>query len=112
MELINSDLINWPELFVKHKYIIVNYQPEVDCKGCKEINDLFHQLSKDQQYEEVKFLWLDSRNNPIAEQFISKTQTAFIADFKEGFLVECNNISTEEQLREMLERLFTFKFKL
>jgi thioredoxin 1 len=112
MEIINSDEIKWPELFLQNEFIVVNYQPELNCPGCKEINALFHQLSNDDEFKKVKFLWVDSRNNPVAEQFIKKTQTPFIAVFKEGFLVECDNISDEKGLRDMIRRLFEFKFKL
>jgi thiol-disulfide isomerase/thioredoxin len=112
MEIINSDEIKWPELFLNNEFIVVNYQPSLDCPGCAEMNTLFEKLSLDQTYNRVKFLWVDSRNNPIAEQFIKKKQTPFIAVFKEGFLVECDNISEEKGLRDMLDRLFAFKFKL
>ena len=76
------------------------------------MNDLFQDLAQHADFENVKFLWVDSRNNPIAEQFIAKRQTPFIAVFKEGFLVECDNVSDEKGLRDMLQRLFEFKFKL
>lgn len=112
MEIINSDKIDWPNLFLDNEFIVVNYQPQVDCKGCQEMNDLFQKLSDTSEFEKVKFLWVDSRNNPIAEQFIKKKQEPFIAVFKEGFLVECDTISEEKNLRDMLNRLFAFKFKL
>jgi thiol-disulfide isomerase/thioredoxin len=112
MKIISSDEIDWSELFLKNKFIVVNYQPQSDCKGCKEMNHLFQELSKHEDFENVKFLWVDSRHNPVAEQFIAKKQTPFIAVFKEGFLVECDNISDEQDLRDMLARLFAFKFKL
>ena len=112
MKIINSDKIDWAKLFLDHEFIVVNYQPEENCKGCREINDLFQDLSETKEFEKVKFLWVDSRNNPVAEQFIKKRQVPFIAVFKEGFLVECDNISDEKGLRDMLNRLFEFKFKL
>ena len=112
MEITNSDKIDWPELFLENKFIVVNYQPQIDCKGCKEMNDLFQDLAQHSDFEKVKFLWVDSRHNPIAEQFIAKRQTPFIAVFKEGFLVECDNVSDEKGLRDMLQRLFAFKFRL
>ncbi|MBC7695761.1 MAG: hypothetical protein H7141_09975 [Burkholderiales bacterium] len=112
MKITNSDKIDWPNLFLENKFIVVNYQPEITCKGCKEMNDLFQKLDKTDEYKNVKFLWIDSRNNPIAEQFIKKRQAPFIAVFKEGFLVECDNVSEEKGLRDMLDRLFAFKFKL
>jgi thiol-disulfide isomerase/thioredoxin len=112
MEIINSDKIEWPKLFLENEFIVVNYQPQMDCKGCKEINDLFQKLSDEKEFKNVKFLWIDSRNNPVAEQFIKKKQVPFIAVFKEGFLVECDNISDEKGLRDLLRRLFSFKFKL
>ena len=112
MEITNSDKIDWPNLFLENKFIVINYQPEIDCKGCKEMNALFEKLSADQEFKMVKFLWVDSRNNPIAEQFIKKKQEPFIAVFKEGFLVQCDNISEEKDLRDMLNNLFEFKFKL
>ena len=112
LEIISSDDIDWKNLFLENQFIVINYQPQLDCKGCKEMNDLFQELSGHKDFRQVKFLWVDSRNNPIAEQFIAKTQTPFIAVFKEGFLVECDNISDEKGLRAMLHRLFEFKFKL
>jgi thiol-disulfide isomerase/thioredoxin len=112
MEIINSDEIVWSELFLNNEFIVVNYQPQEDCPGCREMNILFQNLSEHKDFKKVKFLWVDSRNNPVAEKFIKKRQTPFIAVFKEGFLVECNNVSDEKGLRAMLERLFEFKFKL
>jgi thiol-disulfide isomerase/thioredoxin len=112
MEIINSDDINWRKVFLENEFIVVNYQPELNCPGCREMNDLFQKLSSHKDFGKVKFLWVDSRNNPIAEQFIKKKQIPFIAAFKEGFLVECNNVADEKGLREMLKRLFAFKFKL
>jgi hypothetical protein len=112
MKIVNSDRVDWAKLFLDNEFIVVNYQPRADCEGCAEINDLFQELSETREFEKVKFLWVDSRNNPIAEQFIEKKQVPFIAVFKEGFLVECDNISDEKSLRDMLNRLFAFKFKL
>ena len=112
IQIINSDEIEWPELFLKNEFIVVNYQPQTECPGCKEIADLFQKLSQDSGFSDVKFLWVDSRNNPIAEQFIAKKQAPFIATFKQGFLVECNIVSTEKALRDILHRLFVFEFKL
>jgi len=112
LKIINSDEIDWSKLFLENEFIAVNYQPELDCPGCREVNGLFQRFSEDVEFKKVRFLWVDSRNNPIAEQFIQKKQLPFIAVFKEGFLVECDNISQEDHLRNMLNRLFTFKFKL
>jgi thioredoxin 1 len=112
LEIISSDDIDWKELFLENQFIVINYQPQLDCKGCKEMNDLFQELSVHDDFRHVRFLWVDSRNNPVAEQFIAKRQTPFIAAFKEGFLVECDSIYDEEGLRAMLKRLFSFKFKL
>jgi hypothetical protein len=112
MEILNSDQVDWPNLFLENDYIVVNYQPEIDCPGCKEMNFFFEDFARKHLYKNIKFLWIDSRNNPVAEQFIKKRQMPFIAAFKSGFLVECDNISTEKGLRGMIERLFAFKFKL
>jgi thioredoxin 1 len=112
LEIISSDDIDWKKLFLENEFIVINYQPQLDCKGCREMNNLFQELSLHKDFQDVKFLWVDSRNNPVAEQFIAKTQSPFIAVFKEGFLVECDNIHDEQGLRSMLQRLFEFKFKL
>lgn len=110
MHIINSDKIDWQKVFLENEYIIVNYQPFSDCKKCDEINELFQRLDED--YKNVRFLWVDSRSNPMAEQFIKKTQAPFMAAFKEGFLVECRVVSTESELNKMIDRLFAFKIKL
>lgn len=110
MQIISSDKIDWSKVFKENKLIVVNYQPSCDCRGCAEVNELFQRIDK--EYPDVKFLWVDSRNNPVAEQFIRKTQTAFMAAFKNGFLVECNTISSDAELRGLIKRLYAFKFKL
>lgn len=112
LEIINSDKIDWAQLFLENEFIVVNYQAQADCVGCKEMTELFQKLSETDEFKKVKFLWVDSRNNPIAEQFIKKRQVPFIAVFKEGFLVECDNVSNEKELRAMLNRLFAHTFKL
>jgi hypothetical protein len=76
------------------------------------MTDLFQTLSNHSDFKKVKFLWVDSRQNPVAEQFIKKKQVPFIAAFKDGFLVECDNISDEAGLRALINRLVAFKFKL
>ena len=112
MKLINSDKVDWANLFLDNEYIIVNYQAQTECPGCKEMTDLFQTLSNHSDFKKVKFLWVDSRQNPVAEQFIKKKQVPFIAAFKDGFLVECDNISDEAGLRALINRLVAFKFKL
>lgn len=112
MEITNSDNVEWQKVFLENEFVIVNYQPSTECKGCAEINELFQRLDKYEGYKNVKFLWVDSRSHPIREQFIKKTQTPFMAAFKEGFLVECRIISNESELNKMIERLFEFKIKL
>ncbi len=72
MEITNSDKIYWPNLFSENEFIAINYQPKTDCKGCKEMNDLFEKMAQMEDFKKVKFLWVDSRNNPIAELFPKK----------------------------------------
>jgi hypothetical protein len=45
LEIISSDEIDWKDLFLENQFIVINYQPQLDCKGCREINDLFQELS-------------------------------------------------------------------
>src|ERR1044071_2737164 len=101
LKIKSSDDIDWKNLFLENQFIVINYQSQKDFTGCEEINELFQELSHKKEFSRVKFLWVDSRNNPVAEEFIAKRQTPFIAVFKEGFLVECDNIYNEKGLREM-----------
>ncbi|MES2568091.1 MAG: hypothetical protein V4565_14545 [Bacteroidota bacterium] len=111
MKKVNSDNIDWEKVFLENKFIIVNYQPASDCIGCAEINELFQRLDKQDNHKGIRFLWVDSRTNPIAEQFIKKMQAPFMATFKEGFLVECKVVKTEQELNEMIARLFKFQLE-
>lgn len=112
MKIISSDEIEWPKLFLDNNFIIVSYQADIECDGCSDMDDVFEKLSADNEFKNIKFLSVDSRNNPVAEEYIKKKQLPFVATFKEGFLVECDNISDEDSLRRMIKRLLEFKIKL
>ena len=79
MEIFNSDKIDWSTIFLDHKFIVANYQAKTDCPGCKEMNELFEKLSKDKEFENVKFLWIDSRNNPASHKtHIRRSRKCFL----------------------------------
>jgi thioredoxin 1 len=112
MEVINSDDIAWDQFFLENEYFVINYHSQIDFPVYHKINETFIQLSKEKKYGKIKFYRIDTNNNPIAEQFMKKRKLPFLATFMQGFLVECNNIETEAELRAMLERLLDFKIKL
>ncbi len=112
MEMIKTEDVSWDELFLEHDYIIVNYHSSAQGTVFDDFNKTFLSLSKKNEYEKVKFLLIDSKNNPIAEEFIQMRKLPFVATFKKGFLVECNTIETEENVRDMLNTLFNFELKL
>lgn len=112
IKVIKSNNLAWDKLFLEHEFFIINYHADVDFPEYSEINELFEKLALEPQYNKVKFLRVDSNNNPIAHEFLKKRKLPFVAIFKKGFLIECNTIDTEIALREMLKRLFDFKIKL
>ncbi|MCW3077385.1 MAG: hypothetical protein JWO32_1994 [Bacteroidetes bacterium] len=112
MEIVNSDDIAWDKLFLQHEYIIVNYHTEIQFPGYNKINKIFGYLSEESEFNKIKFLRIDSHNNPVAEEFLENRKLPFVGTFKGGFLIECNSIESEKSLRDMLIRLLNFKIKL
>lgn len=112
MEVIKSDDIAWDEFFLENEYFVINYHSKIDFPIYHTINETFISLSKEKKYSKIKFFRIDTNTNPIAEQFMKTRKLPFLAIFMQGFLVECNNIETEAELRAMLDRLIDFKIKL
>ena len=112
MDIKNYNELEWDKILTENKYIVVNYESTTDCPVCDELIKNFIALSEQSKYRKITFLRINSKSNPIAEEYIRIKKLPFSATFKAGILLECNWIKTEVQLTQMLERLLKFKLKL
>ncbi|MGZ5242285.1 MAG: thioredoxin family protein [Bacteroidia bacterium] len=107
IESSNDDLRN----FVYDKqYVIVNFHTEQDCTVCLELLPVFERLSE--EYKNITFVRMNADDNPIAKKLINKEKKPFIGIYKEGLLVECSLVSSENEISTMLNKLPNINFDL
>ncbi len=92
------------------QYVIVKFDTEDDCAVCEEIAPVFERLSDD--YKNITFVRMNADDNPVAKKLIIKEKKPFIGIYKEGLLVECGLVSTENALSIMLNKLPNINFDL
>ncbi len=110
MNLNDNATHEWPNLLKKNRYLFIKYRGQNDCKECEKINSLLEIISRETKYNQIKFVRMQPENNPVAERHIKKNK-AFVAAFKDGLLVECAVVSSEQEIRKILDNLQKHQFK-
>lgn len=80
-----------------------------DCEICELLAPPFAQLADDAEYASIVFLRLDSDQNPVAKKLMQERVAPFFVSYCQGQLLECDSLTTEEQVRQMLDRLRAFE---
>ncbi|MGZ5245300.1 MAG: thioredoxin family protein [Bacteroidia bacterium] len=110
MPVINSSNDDLRKFVYDKQYVIVKFHTEEDCPVCVQMMPVFERLSN--EYQNITFVRMNADDNPIAKKLINKEKTPFIGIYKEGLLVECGLVSTENALVTMLNRLPNINFDL
>jgi thiol-disulfide isomerase/thioredoxin len=94
-------------LIFNNDSVIVKYVKE-DCEYCRHLEPFYAQFSEDAMYRDIRFLKVDSGQNPVAQQEVGQKDMPFVSVYKKGLLIECGSVRTEEELRAMLQHLRNF----
>ena len=65
-------------------------------------------VSLDPAYESVAFLRLNSDQNPVAKKMMDERVAPFFVAYCRGRIVECDMLTTEADVRAMLDRLVAY----
>ncbi|WP_207434115.1 thioredoxin family protein [Sabulibacter ruber] len=95
-------------IIFQRERVIVKFIDE-DCEICKLLAPSFKQFSEDPKYKDVTFLQMDASENPVSSQEVKLTGTPFFAMYFKGTLRHCSLLSSEDEVRKMLDRLLACK---
>ena len=91
-------------LIFDHRKVIVKFTKE-QCTICERMARIFSQLADNPEYQEITFLRMDAKENPVSSQEVHLTGTPFFATYLNGLLTQCSLLSDKEALMEMLAAL-------
>ena len=92
------------QLVFEHEHVIVKFIDQ-ECSICKSLAPSFEELSRLPNYNEVLFLRMDAKENPVSLKEVQFSRAPFIATYKKGILQDCGLVSSKAEILEMLERL-------
>lgn len=84
--------------------VIVKFTDK-DCPVCKVMRPKYNMLSDEPAFKDIYFMRMSAHENPVSSQEVKLTGTPFFATYHKGMLIDCGILSTEEGLREMLQKL-------
>ncbi|MCC3156843.1 thioredoxin family protein [Hymenobacter sp. 15J16-1T3B] len=79
-----------------------------NCAVCELLAPPFAQFADDPAYEPILFLRLNSDQNPVAKKLMQQKVAPFFVSYCQGQLLECDALTTEADVRQMLDRLRAF----
>ena len=75
------------------------------CGSCRLFAPKFTRLSKDENFETIRFLEVNAEENPEIRKVANVNNLPYFATFKNGQLVQGETTSKEEFLVKMLDQL-------
>ncbi|OON70227.1 thioredoxin family protein [Hymenobacter sp. CRA2] len=87
-----------------HMKVFAKFTSE-NCATCELLAPPFAQFADDEQYQPIAFLRLNSDQNPVARKLMQEKIAPFFVSYCQGQLLECDSLTEEAQVREMLDRL-------
>jgi len=91
-------------LVFERDHVIVKFIDR-ECAICKSLAPSFEDLSRSPIYNDVLFLRMDAKENPVSLKEVRFSKAPFIATYKKGILQECGLVSSRNEIEEMLENL-------
>ncbi len=92
------------KIIFERSKVIVKFTAK-DCPVCKALEPKYRKISEEPVYQEISFLRMDAKENPVSSREVKLKGTPFFATYHNGTLTDCGIAATEEELREMLRRL-------
>lgn len=76
-----------------------------NCDTCERLAPPFARFADDAEFEDILFLRLDSDQNPVAKKMMADKIAPFFVAYCQGRLLTCDTLTTEQEVRAMLETL-------
>lgn len=104
MTIIESNDDHLRRLIFEKEKVIVKFVDET-CPVCKQLAPSFTNFSSDPAYNDITFVRMNASENPVSSQEVRLTGTPFFATYRKGTLKECGVVSTEEEIKALLDSL-------
>ena len=92
------------QLVFEREHVIVKFIDQ-NCEICRALAPSFEELSRLPEYNEVLFLKMDAKENPVSLKEVKFSSAPFIATYKKGILKDCGIVNNKTEITSMLERL-------
>ena len=92
------------KLIYEKPYVAVKYHND-NFPICQELFKSFTKLSNREKYKEILFVRINADENRIAQKLIEKDVFSFMAIYKNGLLIESKTISSEKDIKAVLDKL-------
>ena len=91
----------------EHLKVFAKFTSE-GCDICELLAPPFAKFADDEEYQPILFLRLNSDQNPVAKKLMQERVAPFFVSYCQGQLLECDSLTKEEEVRQMLDRLRAF----
>jgi thioredoxin 1 len=91
----------------EHLKVFAKFTSE-GCATCELLAPPFSKFADDEAYQPILFLRLNSDENPVAKKLMQERVAPFFVSYCQGQLLECDSLTEEQQVKQMLDRLRAF----
>lgn len=104
MPILESNDSQLRQLIFDREKVIVKFTDEA-CPICKILSPSFKKFATDPAFQDISFVRMNAKENPVSSKEVRMTGTPFFATFRKGTLLDCGIVSTEEGIKDMLLKL-------
>jgi len=90
-----------------HMKVFAKFTSE-DCAICEQLAPPFGKFADEKPFEHILFLRLNSDENPVAKKMMQEKIAPFFVSYCQGRILECDTLTTEQEVHDMLQRLRDF----
>ncbi|GAB3194171.1 thiol-disulfide isomerase/thioredoxin [Pontibacter aydingkolensis] len=104
MNILECDDNHLRQLIFEKEKVIVKFIDET-CPICQRLAPTFTKLASQPLYSDVTFVRMHASQNPVSSKEVKQKGTPFFATYLNGTLQECGLLSSEEEIKQLLQRL-------
>lgn len=105
--VVDTDDEHLRRLTHEHMKVLAKFTSE-NCEICQALAPPFAKFVDDPGNETILFVRLNSDENPVAKKLMQEKIAPFFVSYCQGRMLECDNLTTEAEVRAQLDRLRAF----
>ena len=92
------------QLTREHLKVFAKFTSE-SCEICELLAPPFAKFAGEEEFKSILFLRLNSDENPVARKLMQEKIAPFFVSYCQGRLLECDTLTEEPEVWQMLSRL-------